>query len=100
MRIIFERTGGLMGLKTSLTINVDELPPDQAGTLRRLLDEANFFTLTENPPTSSIPDGFRYTVIVETETITHTVHTSDSAAPEELLPLLQELSQRARSQRR
>ncbi len=96
MRIIFDRSGGLMGLKSSLTINLDDLPLDQAGTLRRLLDEANFFTLSENPPTRPNPDGFQYTISVETETIKHTIHTSDTNAPEELRPLLQELSRRAR----
>jgi hypothetical protein len=100
MRINFERSGGFMGLKFSLTIELDELPQDQAQTLRRLLDEANFFTLPENPLTSPAPDGFQYVIIVETDKITHTVHTSDTTAPDELRPLLQELSQRARSQRR
>ena len=100
MRIIYERSGGFMGLKSSLTINLDDLPLDQAGTLRRLLDEANFFTLPENPPTHSNPDGFQYTLTVETDKTKHTIHTNDASAPEELRPLLQELSHRARSQRR
>jgi len=98
MRIIFERSGGLMGLKSDLTIDLDELPLDQAETLRKSLDEANFFTLPENPPTRPVPDGFQYTITVETGTNTHTIHTSDTTAPDELRPLLQELSQRARSQ--
>ena len=100
MRIIFDRSGGLMGLKSSLTLDLDELPLDQAETLRRFLDESHFFMLTENPPTRPNPDSFQYTITVETDTATHTVRTSDTTAPDELRPLLQELSQRARSQRR
>ncbi|MEK6753900.1 MAG: protealysin inhibitor emfourin [Chloroflexota bacterium] len=101
MQIIYERSGGIMGLKSSLTIDLNELPLDQAGTLRRLLDEANFFSLTEQPPpTRPSPDGFQYTITVKTETISHTVRTSDTTAPHELHPLLQELSQRAGTQRR
>jgi hypothetical protein len=100
MRIIFERSGGFMGLKSSLTIDLDDLPLDQAATLRGLLDEAHFFTLTENPPIRPNPDGFQYTITVESETAKHTIHTSDTSAPEELRPLLQELSQRARLQRK
>jgi hypothetical protein len=100
MRIIFNRSGGFMGLKSNLTVDVDDLAPDQAKTLSRLIDEAHFFTLTENPPSNPTPDGFQYTIIVESETATHTVHTSDTSAPEELRPLLQELSQMARSQRK
>jgi len=100
MRIIFERSGGIMGLKSSLTIDLDELPVDQAETLRRIVDEANFFALPENPPTRPIPDGFQYTLTIETDTARHTVRTSDTTASDELRPLLQELSQRARLQRR
>ena len=100
MQIIFERSGGMMGLKSSLTINLNDLPPDQAETIRRLLDEANFFALPENPPSQPIPDGFQYTIIVETKTVKHTIHTSDTSAPKELQPLIQELSQRARLRRR
>ena len=100
MRIIFERSGGIMGLKSSLTIDLDELPVDQAETLRRIVDEANFFALPENPPTRPIPDGFQYTLTIETDTARHTVHTSDTTASDELRPLLQELSQRARLQRK
>ena len=98
MRILFERTGGFMGRSISLTIELDDLPLDQAATLRSLVDEANFFTLTETPPTRPAPDSFQYTITVETEKAKHTIHTSDTSAPEELRSLLQELSQRARPQ--
>lgn len=100
MKIIFERSGGIMGSKTNLSVKLDELPPDQAETLRKLLSDADFFSLSENPPARPSPDAFYYTITVETDTIQHTVHTSDTTAPEELRPLLQELSQRARSQRK
>jgi hypothetical protein len=100
MRIIFERSGGIMGLKSSLTIDLDDLPVDQAETLRGLLDKANFFALPENPPTRPTPDAFQYTLTVETDTARHTVRTSDTTAPDGLRPLLQELSQRARLQRK
>jgi len=100
MKITFERFGGLMGLKSGLTIDLNDLPSDQAETLRGLVDKSNFFTLSENPPTRPVPDGFQYVITVETEIVKHTVHTSDTTAPEDLRPLLQELSQRARSKRR
>lgn len=100
MQIIFERSGGIMGSKSSLSIKLDELPLDQAETLRRLLSDADFFSLPENPPARPSPDVFHYTITVETDTIQHTVHASDTTAPDELKPLIQELSQRARSQRR
>ena len=99
MRIHFERSGGIMGLKSILLLDLDELPLDQAQTLRLLLDKSQFLTLPENPPTHPAPGGFQYSITVETKTVTHTVHTSDITAPDELRPLIQELSQRARLQR-
>jgi hypothetical protein len=100
MRITFERTGGLMGRMVSLMLDLKDLSADQAETLRRLLDEANFFTLTESPSINQKPDGFQYTISVETNTIKHTVHASDATMPDGLRPLIQELSQRMRSQNR
>jgi hypothetical protein len=99
MRIIFERSGGIMGAKSRLEIDLEQLPPEQAETLRKLLNEANFFALPENSPARAAPDGFRYAITVEVELVEHTVRVSDGTAPEELKPLLQELSLRARQQR-
>jgi hypothetical protein len=96
MRIIFERSGGILGVKSSLTIELDKIPADQAVTLQRLLDEAHFFTLPENPPVRPVPDGFQYMISVESDATKHTVRTTDSSAPDELRPLLQELSLMAR----
>jgi hypothetical protein len=100
MKIIFERSGGFMGLKSNLNIDLKDLSADQAEMLRGLLDNANFFTQPESPPNRSAADGFQYVITVETELVTHTIHTNDTAASEELRPLLQELSQRIRSRRR
>ena len=99
MRIIFERSGGFLGTKSSLTIDLDDLPLDKAGMLRRFLDEADFFALTADPPTPPIPDGFQYTLTVETGTARHTVRTTDMTMPESLRSLIDELSQIARTQR-
>jgi hypothetical protein len=99
MRIIYERSGGFMGLKSSLTIDLDELPLDQAEALRTLLGEANLISLSEDPPARSIPDGFQYSLTIESEEVKHTVFTSDVTMPASLRPLIDELSQLARMRR-
>ena len=99
MRIIYERSGGFMGLKSSLTIDLDELPSDQAEMFRKLLGEANLIPLSENPPDRSLADGFQYSLTVEFEEVKHTVRTSDVSMPDSLRPLMDELSQLARKQR-
>jgi hypothetical protein len=100
MRILFERFGGVMGLRSGLLITLKDLPPEQAETLRKLLDDANFFTLPQSQPVGAGPDGFQYTITVETELVKHTIHTSDTTASKELQPLLQELTRRMRLQRK
>jgi hypothetical protein len=103
MRITFERTGGFMGRKVSLILELDELPSDQAGTLSRLLDEANFFAIEETPstpgPTRVARDDFHYLITVETRDVTHTVRTTNATMPASLRPLIEELSQLARMPR-
>lgn len=100
MRIMFERTGGFMGRKVSLALELDELSSDQAGTLRRHLDDANFFAIEESPSAPSpIRDEFHYLITVETRDVKHIVHTTDAAMPASLRPLIEELSQLARTQR-
>jgi hypothetical protein len=80
----------------SLTLDLDSLPSDQAETLRGLLDHADFFSLTENPANTPVPDAFIYSLTVTTNLVAHTVHTSDTAMNESLRPLVEELARRAR----
>ncbi len=96
-KIEFERTGGFMGRKVSLTLNLDDLPADQAQTLKLLLDEADFFNLPASPEKPPAPDAFSYTITVTTDKRKHTVQTSDTTAPDKLRPLLTDLSARARA---
>ncbi len=94
--ILFERTGGFMGRKVSLTLDLDSLPSDQAETLRGLLDNADFFSLTDSPATPPVPDAFLYTITVTTNMVTHTIRASDTALTDSLRPLVEELARRAR----
>ncbi|MBC7878511.1 MAG: hypothetical protein H7Y59_15175 [Anaerolineales bacterium] len=91
MQIIFERTGGIMGRKVSVSLDLDEMPSDQSTTLRRLVDESDLFTLDEEPIKTSRPDEFIYTITITTKTIQQTVRASDTSLPESLRPLLNEL---------
>jgi hypothetical protein len=97
MKIIFERSGGFMGRNVKLELDLADLPPDQAEILKRLVEESDFFSLTESLPKAPAPDGFTYTITVITTKIRHTVNTADTSAPEVLRPLLDELSTRARA---
>lgn len=97
MRITFQRTGGFMGQKINLILDLHSLPADQAETLRSHIDQANFLTLDDSPLGSHpARDAFHYLITVETETLKHTVHVTDMSMPASLRPLVEELSNLAR----
>jgi len=95
-KIFFERTGGFMGRMVSLTINLADLPDDQAKFLDELLERADFFKLPEDLTQSVMPDSFSYNITVSIDERQHSVRVSDSTVPDDLRPLLEELSRQAR----
>ncbi|MEJ2748326.1 MAG: hypothetical protein P8183_10530 [Anaerolineae bacterium] len=93
MRIYFERSGGIMGKSMTATVDTNTLPTDEAASWREMVLESRFFGLPEMATTPSTgPDQFQYKVVVEVEEVSHTVQTTDSAAPESLRPLLRRLT--------
>ena len=98
-KISFERSGGFMGKTVSATIDLEDLPEDQAEKLEGMLDEADFFELPEDLTKPPMPDAFTYTITVSTDEKMHCVRVSDATAPEDLRPLLDELNKQSRMQR-
>lgn len=104
MKIYFERSGGFIGRSVSATVDTNHLPPEQALSLLEKVDNADFFALPHS--VSGELEGFPgadhlcYKVTVEVAGVQHTVETSDTSAPEELQPLLQELAEMARESNR
>jgi Emfourin len=90
--ITFERTGGVVGNDLHLDLDLNTLPEDEAQHLQKLIDEADFFNIPEQPTAAFTPDEFKYTISVNTGQTTYTVHTSDSSMPKNLLPLAKELT--------
>ena len=99
-RIIFEQTGGFMGRRTSLSLDLDELPQAESKSLKKLLDEADVFSLADSPASDSARDVIHYLIRIEADNGTHTLRTSDTSIPERLRPLITELSRLARQQQR
>ena len=98
-KIFFERTGGFMGRKVSVTIDLDDLPAEQVELLDELLDNADFFELPPDLTKAAMPDSFTYNITVSSVERQHSVRVSDATAPDDLRPLLEELSKQARTRR-
>ena len=96
-RIKFERTGGFAGLHMAADFELSDLPQEQADRLCELMDDLDFDQLPENLMKGNpVPDGFTYSITVESEKRDHTVTTSDTSAPSKMQPLLELLYQIAR----
>jgi hypothetical protein len=91
-KINFKRTGGFMGREMESDIDLNQMPDDESQDLQRLILETNFFNIPQNLIEPSMHDEYEYTVTVDAGNSHHTVHTSDSSAPESLRPLLEKLS--------
>lgn len=96
MRIHFERTGGFAGICLRTTLDMNQLPPEEAQDLQEMLEETHFFELPAVMDDAAGTDQMAYTLTVETNEHQHTVQTSDMAAPDALRPLLRKLTLLAR----
>jgi hypothetical protein len=101
MRIEFERSGGFMGLRQTVQLDTDEMDPNEASEIRKMIESAGFFDLPEELSGSDRSvDQYHYRVTVEfSQEYRHTVVVGDSDAPEDLQPLLQRLNLLARTRR-
>jgi hypothetical protein len=100
MRIYFERTGGFLGMRLAVEVMTESLSSAEAEEMEALVESAHFFDLPSilKPPTEGA-DRFQYKLSVERGEEFHTVETSDSATPQDLQPLIERLTEAARSQR-
>jgi hypothetical protein len=91
-RINFKRTGGITGREIDRDIDLNEMPAEESQELMRLITETNFFKIPQNMIGHAIPDEYEYTVTIDAGNTHHTIHTSDTNAPDSLRPLLEKLS--------
>jgi len=90
-RIAFRRTGGVLGPDVDLTLDFEGLPYKDAQHLEDLVINAHFFNLPENLVALTTSREFQYTVTIQGSTDKHTVHLSDTSAPNSLRDLVDEL---------
>ena len=98
--ISYERSGGFAGFTNSLRIDTDTLQTDEKEKLVQLIEEVDFFNLiVENDSSSSMADRFVHKLQIESADNNRTLQLGDAAIPDRLLPLINYLSQKSRSNR-
>jgi hypothetical protein len=95
--INFKRTGGAGGKEISMDVDLGSFPGSAAQRLQGLLTESNFFEIPLVNELIAGPDEHEYTITVVAGNSLHTVHVTDTAMPESLRPLVEELTELART---
>lgn len=90
-KIIFQRSGGLLGQTIDTTLDLDSLPSGESQHLLHLIQKADFFHIPENLVAPSTADEFLYTITVQAGATQHRVRVNDTSMPETLRPLISEL---------
>ncbi len=97
MRIQFERTGGFAGIRLACTVDTEMLSPEEAQQVSKLVQAAKVFDLPEHPPDAhQTADQFQYKLVIELHGQQKSITTTETDAPEELQPLLEWLTEKAR----
>lgn len=98
MRIEYLRSGGFAGLRLTTMVDTEQLLPDDASSLEKMVDDCDFFSLPEQiQSTPQGADRFEYRVTVTVETRSHTVTAGEAALPETFRPLIDYLTEYAKS---
>jgi hypothetical protein len=93
MHIEFSRTGGFTGIRLAGSFDTQQLLPEQASILNKLIEDAGFFNLPEEiKPTSPGPDRFQYQITISSAQQAHTVSVSEALIPVTLNPLIDYLT--------
>jgi len=91
-KITFERSGGFLEPSIEFTLDLDTVSSHAAQRMLYLIEDADFFNLPGSPASKPVIDEFFYTVTVEAGSNRHSVAVSESAMPDALRPLVDELS--------
>jgi len=95
--INYRRTGGNSLDDISLDLDLGSLSASAAQRLERLLAESNFFDIPLVHDLRAAPDEYEYTVTVVAGNDLHTVHATDTSMPRSLRPLIEQLTDLART---
>jgi hypothetical protein len=101
MNIYFLRTGGFAGIRLSLALDTQELPEEDAGRIRRLVEASGFFDLDPHEVRATpAPDRFEYRLAIRSQVWgERELVLAESAVPDEIRPLLEHLTALAMSPR-
>jgi hypothetical protein len=96
MRVHFDSEGGFAhfpGLSQPVSVDTDELPPEQAARVEQLVRAANFFSQPDElaAPAPGAADYRTYTITVEDGGRSHTVRAAEPVEDQGVRALIEHL---------
>ena len=95
--INFTRTGGAMGKEITMDFDLNNMPASAVQRLNNLLTESNFFEIPLVNSLVSEPDEYEYVISVVAGNAIHTVRATDTSMPKSLRPLIEDLTELAKT---
>lgn len=95
--INFKRSGGVMGKELAMDFDLSSMPDNMAQRLHNLINESEFFEIPTLNDLRAGPDEYEYMITVVAGNTIHTVRATDSSMPKSLPPLIDELTELAKT---
>ena len=95
--INFKRTGGPMGKDMTMDFDLASMPATASQRLQNLIMESNFFEIPTINNLQASPEEYEYVISVVAGNSLHTVHVSDTSMPKSLRPLVEDLTELAKT---
>ena len=95
--INFKRTGGAMGRDLTMDFDLNNMPASESLRLQTMLAESKFFEVPVVNDLRAGPDEYEYVITVVAGNSIHTVHVSDTSMPPSLRPLVEDLTEIAKT---
>ena len=95
--INFKRTGGSMGKELTMDFDLNNMPASEAQRLHNMLNESKFFEIPVVDDLRASPDEYEYVITVVAGNSIHTIHLSDTSMPQSVRPLVEDLTEIAKT---
>jgi hypothetical protein len=95
--INFKRTGGSMGKELTMDFDLNNMPASEAQRLHNMLNESKFFEIPVVEDLRASPDEYEYVITVVAGNSIHTIHLSDTSMPQSVRPLVEDLTEIAKT---
>ncbi len=86
-----------MGQEMAVDFDLNEMPNNIAQRLHNLINASDFFEIPVYNEVNARPDEYEYSITVVAANSIHTIRTTDTSMPESLRPLVEELTELAKT---